>query len=74
MIVIFFKNLGSEAVRAIPWKRLSLWAVWGLVAYVLIVGFGNRLQYFLNGYRYGDAVQNHDGGDCNRNSDWRGFL
>ncbi len=50
-IVLFFKNLRSEAVRAIPWRRLALWALWGLVAYGLIVGFGNRLQFFLNSYQ-----------------------
>ncbi|MGC0772773.1 MAG: CPBP family intramembrane glutamic endopeptidase [Candidatus Acidiferrum sp.] len=50
-IVLFFKNLRSEAVRAIPWRRLALWALWGLAAYGLIVGLGNRLQYFLNSYQ-----------------------
>jgi hypothetical protein len=50
-IVLFFKNLRSDAVRAIPWRRLALWALCGLVAYGLIVGFGNRLQFFLNSYQ-----------------------
>jgi membrane protease YdiL (CAAX protease family) len=50
-LILFFKSLRSEAMRAIPWRRLSLWAIWGLVAYVLIVGFGNRFQYFLNSYQ-----------------------
>jgi membrane protease YdiL (CAAX protease family) len=50
-LIIFFKNLRSEAMRAIPWRRLVLWAVWGLVAYVLVVCFGNRIQYFLNSYQ-----------------------
>ncbi|MGB7283790.1 MAG: type II CAAX endopeptidase family protein [Candidatus Acidiferrum sp.] len=50
-IVFFFKNLRSEAMRAIPWRRLLFWAGWGLIAYALIVGFGNRLQYFLNAYQ-----------------------
>ena len=50
-IVMFFKNLRSEAVRAIPWRRLALWALWGLVAYGLIVALGNRLQFFLNSYQ-----------------------
>jgi membrane protease YdiL (CAAX protease family) len=49
-LVLFFKNLRSEAMRAVPWRRLALWAIWGLVAYGLIVGFGNRMQYFLNSY------------------------
>jgi len=50
-IVVFFKNLRSDAVRAIPWRRLALWALWGLVAYGLIVGFGSRWQFFLNSYQ-----------------------
>jgi membrane protease YdiL (CAAX protease family) len=50
-IVFFFKNLRSEAMRAVPWRRLLFWAAWGLLAYVLIVGFGNRVQYFLNAYQ-----------------------
>ena len=50
-IVLFFKNLRSEAMRAIPWRRLLFCSAWGLVAYALIVGFGDRLQYFLNAYQ-----------------------
>jgi hypothetical protein len=50
-LVFFFKNLRSEAMRAIPWRRLVLWAGLGLVAYVLVVAFGNRLESFLNGYQ-----------------------
>jgi membrane protease YdiL (CAAX protease family) len=49
-LILFFKNLRSEAMRAIPWRRLALWAIWGLAAYVLIVSFGNRMQSFLNTY------------------------
>jgi hypothetical protein len=49
-LVLFFKNLRSEATRAIPWRRLLLWAIWGLAAYVLIVSFGDRMQSFLNVY------------------------
>src|SRR5580704_16286766 len=50
-LVFFFKNLRSEAMRAIPWRRLALWAGGGLVAYALIVGFGNRIETFLNAYQ-----------------------
>jgi membrane protease YdiL (CAAX protease family) len=50
-IILFFKNMRSDSARAIPWRRLALWALWGLAAYVLIVAFGNRLQYFLNSYQ-----------------------
>ncbi|HEY2546407.1 MAG TPA: CPBP family glutamic-type intramembrane protease, partial [Candidatus Acidoferrum sp.] len=50
-IVLFFKNLRSEAMRAVPWRRLILWATGGLAGYILIVAFGSRIQYFLNGYQ-----------------------
>ncbi len=50
-LVLFFKNMRSEAMRAIPWRRLVLWAAGGLVAYALVVCFGNRMQYFLNSYQ-----------------------
>jgi membrane protease YdiL (CAAX protease family) len=50
-LILFFKNLSSDPMRAIPWRRLLLWATAGLAAYVLIVAFGNRIQYFLNGYQ-----------------------
>ena len=49
-LVFFFRNLRSEAMHAVPWRRLFFWAIWGLVAYVLIVSFGNRMQSFLNAY------------------------
>jgi membrane protease YdiL (CAAX protease family) len=49
-LVFFFNNLRSEAMRAVPWRRLLFWAIWGFVAYVLIVSFGNRMQSFLNAY------------------------
>ncbi len=50
-LVLFFKSLRSDAMRAIPWRRLALWASGGLAGYILIVGFGSRIQYFLNSYQ-----------------------
>ena len=50
-LVFFFKNLRSEAMRAVPWRRLVLWATGGLAGYILIVAFGSRIQSFLNGYQ-----------------------
>ena len=50
VLILFFKNLRSEAARAIPWKRLSLWAGWALVAFYIIFAFGDRFPTFLNAY------------------------
>jgi membrane protease YdiL (CAAX protease family) len=49
-LVLFLKNLRSEAVRSIPWKRLGFWSTWGLLAYVLAFFLGNRIPAFLNLY------------------------
>ena len=49
-LIIFLKNLRSEAARAIPWKRLSLWAVWAVVSFYAVFAFGDRIPNFLNAY------------------------
>jgi membrane protease YdiL (CAAX protease family) len=49
-LVFFLKNLRSEAVRSIPWKRLGIWSSWGLLAYVLVFFLGNRIPSFLSLY------------------------
>jgi membrane protease YdiL (CAAX protease family) len=49
-LILFLRDLRSEAARAIPWKRLLRWALWGLAAYVLVFALGNRIATFLSAY------------------------
>ena len=49
-LIIFLKNLRSEEARSIPWRRLSLWALWGLAAYVVVFALGDRIPAFLGAY------------------------
>ncbi|HVS89351.1 MAG TPA: CPBP family intramembrane glutamic endopeptidase [Candidatus Acidoferrum sp.] len=49
-LILFLKNLRSEAVRSIPWKRLGSWSIWGLLAYILVFFLGNRIPNFLSFY------------------------
>jgi hypothetical protein len=49
-LILFFKNLRSQAARAIPWKRLALWAVWGLAAFYVVFALGDRIPNFMNAY------------------------
>jgi membrane protease YdiL (CAAX protease family) len=49
-LIIFLKNLRSETARSVPWKRLSGWAIWGMVAYLIVFAFGDRIQTALNSY------------------------
>ena len=50
-LILFFMNLRSDAMRMVPWRRLLLWSLWVLAAYVAIVVLGNRVQFFLNTYQ-----------------------
>lgn len=49
-LILFLKNLKSEAANSIPWKRILVWSLWGFAAYVLILALGDRLPNFLNAY------------------------
>jgi membrane protease YdiL (CAAX protease family) len=50
-LILFLKNLRSEAAQAIPWKRISLWAGAGLIAFILAFVFGNSIANSMNAYR-----------------------
>ena len=49
-LILFLKNLRSEAARAVPWKRLSFWALWGLVAFYAVFALGDGIPKLLNSY------------------------
>jgi hypothetical protein len=57
ILIMFLKNLRSETARAVPWKRLSTWALWGLGAYYIAFAFGNRLAAALNAYNTAIALK-----------------
>ena len=49
-LIVFLKNLKSDAARSIPWRRIALWSVWGLFGYLVVFLLGNRIPSFLNAY------------------------
>jgi membrane protease YdiL (CAAX protease family) len=49
-LIVFLKNLRSETGRAIPWRRLARWALWGLGGYALTLAFGDFVQAALTNY------------------------
>ncbi len=61
-LIIFLKNLKSEAARSIPWRRIALWSVWGLCGYLAVFLLGNRIVSFLNGYNTAIALKMMFGG------------
>jgi membrane protease YdiL (CAAX protease family) len=50
-LILFLKNLRSEAARGIPWKRISVWAGAGLTAFVLSFLLGSGIANSLSLYR-----------------------
>ncbi len=49
-LIVFLKNLESEAARAIPWKRIGIWSFWGVCGYLVIFALGSRIADLLNLY------------------------
>jgi membrane protease YdiL (CAAX protease family) len=49
-LIVFLMNLKSEAARAIPWKRMGFWALWGLCGFLLVFAFGNKIVELLDSY------------------------
>jgi len=50
-LILFLKNLRSEAARSIPWKRIARWCLVGLAAYALEIALGNAYPNILSGYK-----------------------
>ena len=51
ILVIFLKNLRSDAARSVPWKRLGFWASWSLLAYLVNLACGSNIANALNTYQ-----------------------
>jgi len=49
-LIVFLKNFKSEAARAIPWKRIGFWSLWGLCGYLVVFALGSRIADLLNLY------------------------
>ncbi len=51
MLTALIKNYRSDDARTIPWKRISLWSLWSVTAYVLVLAFGDRFALILQRYQ-----------------------
>ena len=49
-LINFLMNLKSEAARAIPWRNIGVFAVLGVLGFLLVFLLGNRIANFLNLY------------------------
>ena len=49
-LIVFLKNLKSDAARAIPWRRIGIFALCGVFGFLLVFLLGSRIANFLNLY------------------------
>jgi len=56
-LIVFLKNFKSEAARAIPWRRIGFWSLWGLCGYLVVFAFGSRIADLLNLYDTSDPLK-----------------
>ena len=49
-LILFLVKLRSEVARRIPWRRLSLWAAWGPVAFYVFFALSDRIPSTMNLY------------------------
>lgn len=50
ILTALIKNYRTEDVQTIPWRRISLWSLWSLAGYVLVLVFGDRFAAILQQY------------------------
>jgi membrane protease YdiL (CAAX protease family) len=50
VLVFFLREIKSDLMREVPWRRFALWGMYGVVAYILIFAFGNRIAQALTQY------------------------
>ena len=50
-LILFLKRMRTDAARAVPWRRLSLYALLGLAGFLIRFALGNQIPDALNLYK-----------------------
>jgi membrane protease YdiL (CAAX protease family) len=50
VLVFFLREIKSDLMREVPWRRFSLWGLYGIVAYILIFAFADHIAQALSQY------------------------
>jgi membrane protease YdiL (CAAX protease family) len=62
MLIIYLRNLKSEAAQEVPWRRVALWSLWALLAFFTVFAMGNRIAEFFNNYQTDQPLKLNVGG------------
>jgi membrane protease YdiL (CAAX protease family) len=49
-LYFFLREIKSERMKELPWRRFAVWGLWGLVAYVGVIVAGDRIPAVLSHY------------------------
>jgi membrane protease YdiL (CAAX protease family) len=49
-LFFFLREIKSERMKELPWRRFSAWGLWGLVSYVGVIVAGDRIPAALSHY------------------------
>jgi membrane protease YdiL (CAAX protease family) len=50
-LIFFLREIRSDLMRQIPWRRFTFWGLFALAAYAAIGVFGDRIPMFLSQYK-----------------------
>jgi len=50
-LIFFLREIKSDLMKQVPWRRFTGWGLFALAAYVLIGVFGDRIPMFLSQYK-----------------------
>ena len=51
VLIFFLREIKSELMKAVPWRRFTTWGVVALAAYALVAVFGDRIPQALSQYQ-----------------------
>jgi membrane protease YdiL (CAAX protease family) len=50
-LIFFLREIKSDLMKQVPWRRFAFWGLFSLAAYVAIGAFGDRIPVFLSQYK-----------------------
>ena len=50
-LVFFLREIKSDLMKQVPWRRFAVWGLFALAAYVAVCAFGDRIPMFLSQYK-----------------------
>lgn len=56
-LIIFLKSLRTQAAASIPWRRLAVWALWGVAGFTIAFAAGNTIPRLFATYDTAEPIK-----------------